>query len=101
CALPICSPNAPEVSESHTFPVNQTSNSVQIDQVLTTLQSDVRANLQTFLDQFGNALMKYGGAKGFQELYKSSAGAFKYTSQVNEALQGTRTHDLSGLIGNL
>jgi ABC-type transporter Mla subunit MlaD len=95
------SPNAEEVGEDHTFPVSQTSSSVQIDQVLTTLQSDVRANLQTFLDQFGNALIKYGGAKGFQELYRSSEGAFKYTSIVNEALQGTRTHDLSGLIRNL
>ena len=84
------SPNADEVGENHTFPVTQTSSSVQIDQVLTTLQSDVRANLQTFLDQFGNALTKYGGAEGFQELYRSSAGAFKYTSIVNEALQGTR-----------
>ena len=95
------SPNAEEVSEDHTFSVSQTSSSVQIDQVFTTLQSDVRADLQTFLDQFGNALMKYGGAEGFQELYRSSAGSFKYTSQVNEALQGTRTHDLSGLISNL
>ncbi len=95
------SPNAEEVGENHTFPVNQTSSSVQIDQVLTTLQSDVRANLQTFLDQFGNALTKYGGAEGFQELYKSSGGAFKYTSIVNEALQGKRPHDLSGLIRNL
>jgi len=95
------SPNAPEVDEGHTFPVNQTSGSVQIDQVFTTLQSDVRANLQTFLDQFGNALTKYDGAEGFQELYRSSAGAFKYTSIVNEALQGKRTHDLSGLIRNL
>ena len=95
------SPNAPEVDENHTFAINQTSSSVQIDQVLTTLQSDVRANLQTFLDQFGNALMKYGGAKGFQQLYKSSAGAFKYTSIVNEALQGKKPHDLSGLIRNL
>ncbi len=95
------SPNAPAVEENHTFPVNQTASSVQIDQVFTTLQSDVRANLQTFLDQFGNALIKYDGAKGFQELYRSSAGAFKYTSIVNEALQGKRTHDLSGLIRNL
>ena len=34
------------------------SNSVQLDQVLTTLQGDVRADLQTFLDQFGNALVE-------------------------------------------
>ena len=95
------SPNAAETEEGHTFPVSQTSTSVQIDQVLTTLQSDVRANLQTFLDQFGNALIKYKGAEGFQELYRSSPGANKYTSIVNEALQGTKPHDLSNLIGNL
>ena len=40
------SPNADEVDDGHTFPVNQTSYSVQLDQVLTTLQGDVRANLQ-------------------------------------------------------
>ena len=78
--------------EDHTFPVTQTSSSVQIDQVLTTLQSDVRANLQTFLDQFGNALIE---VRRRRRASRSStaprAGAFKYTSQVNEALQGTRT----------
>jgi len=95
------SPNAEEITEGHTFPVQQTATSVQIDQVLTTLQSDVRANLQTFLDQFGNALIKYGGAEGFQEVFRSGTGAYKYTSIVNEALQGKQTHDLSGLIGNL
>ena len=36
------SPNADEVEDGHTFPVNQTAYSVQLDQVLTTLQSDVR-----------------------------------------------------------
>ena len=95
------SPDAEETDEGHTFPVQQTSTSVQIDQVFTTLQSDVRANLQAFLDQFGNALTKYGGAESFRELFKSSPGAYKYTSQVNEALQGTQPHDLSGLISNL
>jgi phospholipid/cholesterol/gamma-HCH transport system substrate-binding protein len=95
------SPEADVTEEGHTFPVTQTSTSVQIDQVLTTLQSDVRSNLQTFLDQFGNALIKYKGAEGFQEFYRSSPGANKWTSVVNEALQGTKPHDLSGLIGNL
>ena len=61
---------------------------VQLDQVLTTLQADVRTNLQVLLDQFGNALDKYGGAEGLRELYRSSPGAFRYTSQVNEALLG-------------
>jgi phospholipid/cholesterol/gamma-HCH transport system substrate-binding protein len=95
------SPNAPEVDEGHQFGMQNTSTSVQLDQVLTTLQGDVRADLKTFLDQFGNALIKHDGAQGFQELYRSSPGAYKYTSQVNEALQGTEPHDLSGLIRNL
>jgi phospholipid/cholesterol/gamma-HCH transport system substrate-binding protein len=95
------SPNADEVDDGHVFPVNQTSYSVQLDQVLTTLQGDVRADLQTLLDQLGNAFYKYGGAQGFHELFKSSAPAFKYTSQVSEAVLGTEPGDLRGVIGGL
>jgi phospholipid/cholesterol/gamma-HCH transport system substrate-binding protein len=95
------SPAADEVSEGHVFPVNQTSYSVQLDQVLTTLQSDVRRNLQIFLDQFGNALIEHGGAEGFREYFASSAAANKFTSQVNEALLGTEPGDLGGMIRGL
>ena len=49
------SPNAPEADDGHTFPVGQTAVAVQLDQVLTTLQADVRADLQILLDEFGNA----------------------------------------------
>jgi len=95
------SPESPTVPSDHTFPVTQTSASVQLDQVLTTLQSGVRRNLQIFLKEFGNALVKYGGAEGFRTLYKTSPGAFKYTSLVNEAYLGTQPHDLSNLVVNL
>jgi phospholipid/cholesterol/gamma-HCH transport system substrate-binding protein len=94
------SPAAPEAPDGHTFPLDQTSVSVQLDQVLTTLQSDVREDLQVFLDEFGAALMDHGGAEGFQELYRSSPGAYKSTAQVNEALLGNEPHDLSGFIRN-
>jgi phospholipid/cholesterol/gamma-HCH transport system substrate-binding protein len=95
------SPGAEEIDEGHTFPVNQTSYSVQLDQILTTLQSDVRRDLQTFLDEFGDALVKHGGAEGFREYFASSAAANKYTSQVNEALLGTEPGDLGGMINGL
>lgn len=95
------SPNAPAIDDGHTFPVNQTSYSVQLDQVLTTLQGDVRSDLQVFLNQFGNALTKYDGAQGFRELYKSSPASFKYTSQVNESVLGTEPGDLVGVIRGL
>ena len=95
------SPNADEVDDGHTFPVNQTAYSVQLDQVLTTLQGDVRTDLQTFLDQLGNALTRYGGAEGFRELYRTSPPSFKYTSEVNQAVLGTQPGDLSGTIRGL
>jgi len=95
------SPNAPEIDDGHTFPVNQTAYSVQLDQVLTTLQGDVRSDLQVFLNQLGNALTKYHGAEGFRELYRTSAPAFKYTSEVNQALLGREPDDLTGVIRGL
>jgi virulence factor Mce-like protein len=94
-------PEAPEADDGYTFPQNQTSYSVQLDQVLTTLQVDVRSDLQTFLDQFGNALIKYNGAEAFRELYGNSAGAYRYTAEVNDAYLGTEPHDLSRLVKNL
>ncbi len=69
--------------------------------MLSTLQSDVRANLQIFLHELGDAFIKYGGANGFRELYASSGPAFKYGSLVNAALLGTEPHDLSNLVKNL
>ncbi len=58
------SPNAPEADDGYQFPITQTAVAVQLDQVLTTLQSDVRTDLQILLDQFGNALDKHGGSEG-------------------------------------
>ncbi len=94
-------PESADVSDGYTFPESQTSVSVQLDQVLTTLQSDVRANLQIFLHQLGDAFIKYHGAEGFRELYASSGPAFKNASLVNAALLGTQTHDLSNLVKDL
>jgi phospholipid/cholesterol/gamma-HCH transport system substrate-binding protein len=93
-------PGAEEAPEGYTFPIEQTSVSVQLDQVLTTLQSDVRTDLQIFLEEFGAALIDHGGAEGFQEFYRTSPRANKYTAQVNEAFLGTEPHDLSGFIRN-
>src|SRR5205814_9951972 len=94
-------PEAREAPDGYTFPITQTSSAVQLDQVLTTLQGNVRQNLQTFLKEFGNALIKYNGANGFRTYYATSPGANKYTAQVNEALLGTQPGDLSGLVKNL
>jgi phospholipid/cholesterol/gamma-HCH transport system substrate-binding protein len=95
------SPGAPELESGSVVPESQTASSVQLDQVLTTLQAPVREDLQIFLKEFGGALAKYGGAEGLREVYRTSPAAFQYTSQVNQALLGTRPGDLSGFISNL
>jgi virulence factor Mce-like protein len=95
------SPSAPELDSGSVVPESQTSESVQFDQVLTSLQAPVRQDLQIFLKEFGGALDKFGGAKGFQESFRTSPAAYEYTSQVNQALLGTQPGDLAGFISNL
>src|SRR3954452_10538000 len=95
------SPSGAELDSGSVIPESQTSNSVQFDQVLTSLQAPVRQDLQIFLKEFGGALDKYGGAKGFQESFRTSPAAYEYTSQVNQALLGTQPGDLAGFVSNL
>jgi phospholipid/cholesterol/gamma-HCH transport system substrate-binding protein len=95
------SPSAPELDSGSVIPKTQTSSSVQFDEVLTSLQAPVRQDLQIFLKEFGGALDKYGGAKGFQESFRTSPAAYEYTSQVNQALLGTQPGDLAGFVSNL
>jgi phospholipid/cholesterol/gamma-HCH transport system substrate-binding protein len=95
------SPSAPEVPSGGEIPIQQTSNAVQLDQILTnTLQGDVRGNLQLALKNVGDAFEKYGGAEGLRDFNRSGGAAYKNTAWVNEALLGTRAHDLSNLVRN-
>ena len=50
------SPSAPEMDSGGTIPVSHTSTAVQLDEVLTALQSPVRADLSRLLEGFGTAL---------------------------------------------
>ncbi len=108
------SPSAPEVPENGTIGPAQTSTPVQLDQVLTALQSDQRADLQVLLQQFGLALTSKptaaqnatlapevqgrSGAQGINLSYTYGPAAFKGTTLVNNALLGTQPHDLSRMI---
>jgi len=94
------SPSAPTIDEGHSFPVNRTSHSVQLDQVLTTLQSDVRADLQTLLQEFGAALSVHGGADGLRALNRTGPN-LRYSAVVAEAFRGTEEGDLPGMISGL
>lgn len=95
------SPSAPELESGAVVPMSQTQISVQFDQVLTALQKPVRTQLQSFLHEFGGALTDFGGGKGFQELFRSSPDAYRFTAEVNEAFLGTEPGDLRGFIRGL
>ena len=94
------SPSAPEMESGDTIPIQQTYNSVQLDEILTGLQSEVRGNMQLLLRELGDAFDRYGGAEGLQTFNRSGADAFRYTSQVNEAVLGTEDGDLAGFTRN-
>ena len=91
-------PGGEEVPEGHVFPLNQTSSSVNLDSIFTTLQGGVRQDLQVFLEEFGGALIDHGGADGLNELNRTAPKAYRYTSQFNEAFLGTEEGDLSGTL---
>ncbi len=113
-ALQPGSPNAPTLASGHTLPAANTSGPVQLDRVLAALASNARANLQTLVQGFGGALNNpptaaedasqdpsvrgLTAAQALNQSLKYSAGAFKASAIVNQALLGMQPHDLSGAV---
>jgi ABC-type transporter Mla subunit MlaD len=111
------SPSARTLSSGATIPVTQTSDPVQLDQVLDALNTDTRANLQTFLAEYGEALTGkptaaenaeqepevrgLDGAQGLNKAYRVGPEALRDSAIVNEALGGREVHDLFKLFANI
>ncbi|HEX6460591.1 MAG TPA: MlaD family protein [Thermoleophilaceae bacterium] len=98
------SPSAQSVHSGDVIPVTQTNDPVQLDQVLTTLQSGTRGDLQKLLQGYGTALTtRVRGLTAAQSLHRTfnhSANAFRYSALVNLGLLGSQPHDLSKLIAS-
>jgi ABC-type transporter Mla subunit MlaD len=108
------SPSAPELDSGGTIPVSRTSTAVQLDEVLTALQSPVRADLSRLLESYGTALTNKptaaedetqlpevkgkSGAEALNGAFKYGGDAGRYSAQVTNALLGTEAKDLSRLI---
>jgi virulence factor Mce-like protein len=93
------SPSAPVVSGSHTFPIQQGTEPVQLDQVLASLQANTRQNLQTLLEQYGNAVNKSGPA--YNRSIQYWLPAYKYTAIVAHDALGIQPHDLSNWVAQM
>ena len=89
-------PEAPDAPSSYTFPIQQGTEPVQFDQVLTSLQSGTRQNLQTLLQQFGTAAKKGGPA--FNASIRYWLPAYEYSAVVTHDALGLQPHDLSNWI---
>jgi ABC-type transporter Mla subunit MlaD len=107
------SPSAPEMGSGGTIPVSRTSTAVQLDEVLTGLQSPVRADLSRLLESYGTALTHKpsaaedatqlpevkgkSGGEALNGAFKYGGDAGRYSAQVANALLGTQPRDLSRL----
>jgi phospholipid/cholesterol/gamma-HCH transport system substrate-binding protein len=107
-------PGRGTVDDGDTIPMSQTSAPVQIDEVLGTLRTDARRDLQALLRGYGDALAgepapgedadqdraTRGETAGtaLNDSLEDAAGALRGTAIVNQALLGTELHDLSKLI---
>jgi ABC-type transporter Mla subunit MlaD len=108
------SPSAPEMDSGATIPVSRTSTAIQLDQILTSLQSPVRADLSHLLESFGTALTHKPtaaedatqlpevkgktGAEGLNGALLYGGPAGRYSAQVTNAFLGTEAGDLSRLV---
>lgn len=108
------SPSVRTISSGYTIPITQTSDPVQLDQVLSALNTDTRANLQNFLQGYGDGLTRkpnaaenaaqdpdvYGlnAAQALNKTYHRAPSALRGAGIVNQAITGTEPHDISGLI---
>jgi hypothetical protein len=97
-----------------TIPVSRTSTAVQIDEVLSALQSPVRADLSRLLESSGTALTHKptaeedatqlpevkgkSGAEALNGALRYGGDAGRYSSQVTNALLGTEKRDLERLV---
>jgi phospholipid/cholesterol/gamma-HCH transport system substrate-binding protein len=108
------SPAAPALHSGSTLPAASTAGPVQLDRVLSALNSDARGNLQTLLRGIGSSLDGHATAaqdasqdpsvkgltagQALNQSLKYSADAFKASTIVNEALLGVQPSDLSGVV---
>ncbi len=92
------SPSAPTLQSGAIVPTTRTSAPVQFGDVLSTLQSDTRADLQVFLKEYSKGL-EGKGAAGFNQSLREGPKAFSSTAQVNDALLGEEpTKDLQRVL---
>jgi phospholipid/cholesterol/gamma-HCH transport system substrate-binding protein len=110
-------PSAPTIDDGDTIPLTQTADPVQLDQVLSTLQSDTRDSLRKTLDGLGTGLSYkpsrvqdvgadpsargQSAGESLNDAIRYGERSLKGTALVSDAFLGSEDHDLSRLIAGL
>jgi phospholipid/cholesterol/gamma-HCH transport system substrate-binding protein len=110
-------PSAQTVASGYTIPVAQTADPVQLDQVLDALNTDTRANLQSFLINYGEALTRkpeaaenaeqepevrgLNAAEALNKIYSRGPASLRGGAVDAQAVTGTEPHDLSKLVASI
>jgi phospholipid/cholesterol/gamma-HCH transport system substrate-binding protein len=81
-------PAAADYESGDTIPVTRTTSSVTLPEILSVLQSDVRADLQTLLREYGREALGKGGAKALNRAIPSFKPAYRFGALTNDALLG-------------
>ena len=84
------SASSPEVADGAHFPVQQTATPVQLDQVLTALQSDTREDLKIAAARVRAPALEGKGAKGFNDSIPYWKPAYRDSAIVSDALLGEK-----------
>jgi ABC-type transporter Mla subunit MlaD len=110
-------PGSPDIPDGGTIPVAQTSTPVQLDELLTALQSDSREDLQIVLQEYGKALNSkptpeqdaelppsvqgLTGAQAINQSYDAAGPALQGAAVVQDALLGDKPGDLARTIAGI
>jgi phospholipid/cholesterol/gamma-HCH transport system substrate-binding protein len=110
-------PSAPTIDDGDTIPITQTATPVQLDQVLSALQSDTRTALQKTLEGLGTGLTYKpseaqdtdadpsargeSAGESLNDAIRYGERSLKGTAIVADAFLGIEDHDLSELIDGL
>jgi phospholipid/cholesterol/gamma-HCH transport system substrate-binding protein len=89
-------PSSPIAADNHTFPIQQGSDPVQLDQILDTLPRYTRQNLQVLLQQYGKGIDE--SASSFNASIQYWEAAYKNTAIVSHAALGIGPSDLATFI---
>jgi phospholipid/cholesterol/gamma-HCH transport system substrate-binding protein len=91
------SPSSPEMPNGGTIPLANTATPVQLDQILSALDSPTRADLLHFVHALAESV-NGGGAQTFDKTLKYWAPTFMNGAIDAQALRGLSDHDLSNFV---